>query len=139
LVSGNLFGSYVSRDIEFFDRVFGGHLRVFHHANISSEEKLTKAMETLSPVLDKAFYIFPNYGYAIDRSSVGFVKEVLSNLSFPEGNNSLSQNWKNLVHILPRPVENFDEFINLLRVGDTAVLFNLVDEMETLGITPYEL
>jgi hypothetical protein len=89
--------------------------------------------------LDKTFYIFPNYGYAIDRTSVGFVKEVLSNLSFPEGNNSLSQNWKNLVHILPRPVENFDEFINLLRAGDTAVLFNLVDEMETLGITPYEL
>jgi len=139
LVSGNLFGSYVSREIEYFDRVFGGHLRVFHHANIASEEKLSKAMETLAPVLDKTFYIFPNYGYAIDRTSVGFVKEVLSNLSFPEGNNSLSQNWKNLVHILPRPVENFDEFINLLRAGDTAVLFNLVDEMETLGITPYEL
>jgi len=139
LISGNLFGSYVSKDSEFFDRIFGGHLRVFHYANISSGEKLSKAMEVLSPILDKAFYIFPNYGYAIDKTAISFVREVLENLSFPEGGNPLSQNWKNLVHILPREVENFDEFMHILRSGDSAILFNLIDEMETLGITPYEV
>jgi len=139
LISGNLFGSYVSKDSEFFDRIFGGHLRVFHYANISSGEKLSKAMEVLSPILDKAFYIFPNYGYAIDKTGIPFVREVLENLSFPEGGNTLSQNWKNLTQVLPRKVENFDEFISILRRVDSAILFNLIDEMETLGITPYEV
>lgn len=139
VVSGNLFGSFVSKDTDFFDRVFGGHLRVFHYANISSGEKLSKAMEKLTSVVDKAFYIFPNYGYAIDKTATSFVKEVLENLNFPEEDTSLSRNWSNLVYILPRKVKNFDEFIHFLRSGDSAILFNLIDEMETLGIVPYEL
>ncbi|HIP86289.1 MAG TPA: hypothetical protein EYH18_01455 [Aquifex sp.] len=64
---------------------------------------------------------------------------MLENLNFPEEDTSLSRNWSNLVYILPRKVKNFDEFIHFLRSGDSAILFNLIDEMETLGIVPYEL
>ncbi len=139
LITGNLFGSYVSRELEFFDRVLSNHLRIYHYANISSNERLKKALEVVDPIRDKIAYIFPNYGYPIESAFVPTVVEILNNLTLPEEFQTLYEGWKNLVHILPREPKSFSEFITLLGKQKPPVLFNIVDEMEVLGIIPYEL
>jgi hypothetical protein len=139
LISGNLFGSYTSRELEFFDRVLLSHLRIYHYANISSNERLKKGLEILEPFKDKIAYIFPNYGYPIESSFIPTVWEVLNNLTIPEDFQTLYEGWKNLIHILPKEPKSFGEFVALLNKQNSVVLFNLVDEMEVLGVIPYEL
>ena len=138
LLSGNLFGSYVSKNIPFFDRIFLSHLRVYHRANICCGEKLQRALEALEPLKGKLSYAVPTYGYAIDKTQIGKVFDVLSQLDIPQEPITIEREWENLKRILPLEVKNLDEFIESLRKQDEAVLYNLIDEMDVLSVVPYE-
>ena len=137
-VSGNLFGSFVSKDVETLDRIFFSHLRIYHHSNISSNEKLKVALEKLKPFKDNIYYILPTYGYPIDQTLTGSVFEVLNSLSIPEGYRTLLEGWKDLSSAYGIEVETFDEFLKILEEKDGTLLFNLINDMEVLGIVPFE-
>ena len=138
LFTGHLFGSYVSKNIPFFDRIFLSHLRVYHRANISCGEKLQRALDALEPLKGKLSYIVPTYGYAIDGTQVGKVFEVLSQIDVPQEPITIEREWENLKRILPLEVKDLDEFIDSLRKQDEAVIYNLIDEMDVLNVVPYE-
>ena len=138
LISGNLFGSYVSRDITFFDRVFSSHLRLYHLANITCKHHLEKSLEKVEHLLGDIYYIIPNYGYAIDVKQTTHVFNVLKDLDFLEEFNTLQEAWSSLQHIFPENVESYDGLLNILKRKDPALLYTFIDEMEALSIIPYE-
>ena len=138
LITGNLFGSYVSKDTPFFDRVFLSHLRVYHQANITCKGKLEKAIQRLEPLKNSTFYVLPNYGYPIDMTAFDTVLETLSDFQPVEEYVTLEQAWEDLKKILPVKVNSFEEFVLALKKQQPHVIFNLIDEMEVLNIVPYE-
>ncbi len=139
LITGNLFGSFVSRDVPFLDRIFFSHVRVFHLANVSSSERLRVALEKLEPLKGSLSYIFPSYGYAVDMTLSEAVFEVVSNVDLPLEYRTLSMEWKHLAEAYGIEAGSYEEFLKLLSKKDGALLFNLLDDMEVLGIVPLEL
>ena len=137
-VSGNLFGSFVSKDGEFLDRVFFSHVRVYHYANISSNEKLRVAMERLKPYEKYLSYILPVYGYPIDQTTVNGVFDVLNSLNVPEEYKTLYESWKDIASAYGIEAENFDSFLKIVFKNEKSLLFNLIDDMEVFGIVPLE-
>jgi len=139
LISGNLFGSYVSKDIPFFDKIFSSHLRVFHRANISCGEKLQEALKNLESVRPHTFYILPTYGYGIDITAVDTVFNILTDLDIPREYRTLELAWDDLKRLFPlETIESFDDFLKALEQQDSAVVYSLLDEMDVLNVVPYE-
>jgi len=139
LVSGNLFGSYVSKDVEFLDRVFTGHLKTFHMANISSNEKLELALEKIKLFVKGASFVLPQYGYPIEGTMVEAAYEILGKIEIPKEYNSIATQWNYLAESYGIDARSYEEFMKKLRELDTGILFNIVDDMEVLGIVPLEL
>ncbi|NPB05839.1 MAG: hypothetical protein GXO08_05625 [Aquificae bacterium] len=139
LITGNLFGSYVSKEIPFLDRVFLGHLRVFHEANVSSTEKLQRALEKVEPLKERINFVFPTYGYAIDRTLWDTVFETVKNLNLPTEYRTLSMDWKRLAEAYGIPARSYEEFLKILNSKEPSLLFNLLDDIEVLDIVPLEL
>ena len=137
-ISGNLFGSFVSREEEFLSRVFFGHMREFHHANISSNERLKWALGKLKPYKGSLNYIFPVYGYPVNQNLIGAVFEVLNSLSIPQDYRTISEGWRDLVSAYGIEAKSFEDFLKSLEKKDKTLLFNLIDDMEVLGIVPFE-
>ena len=138
VISGNLFGSYISKDLTYFDRVFSSHLRLYHLANISCKENLEKVVKELEPLMASIYYVVPNYGYAIDAKNIAQIFNLLKDLDFPEEFNTLQDAWGNLQHIFPEKIESYDDLLNVLKRKDPALLFAFIDELDALGIIPFE-
>jgi len=138
LITGNLFGSFVSKDVPYLDRIFFSHFRVFHFANISSNERLKGALEKVKGIFKVTNFIFPTYGYAIDSTLVKGSWEVLNNLSIPNEYAPLSVEWKRIAEAYGIEAKSYEEFVERLKQKDEAFLFNMLDDMEVLGILPFE-
>lgn len=139
MVTGNLFGSYVTKNIDFLDRVFNSHLRIFHMANISSNEKLSTALDKIKLFVKGAAFIFPYYGYPIDATFKDAAYEILSQIEVPKEYSTLTSQWSYLSESYGIPANSYEEFIKKLHALDGSLLFSLVDDMEVLGIVPLEL
>jgi hypothetical protein len=139
MVTGNLFGSYVTKDADFLDRIFLSHVRTFHLANISSNERLKLALEKIKLFVKGAAFVLPYYGYGIGPYMKDAVYEVLTKLEIPSEYVTLTTEWKYLADAYGIRVKSYDEFIKKLHGLDNSVLFSLVDDMEVLGIVPLEL
>ena len=138
LITGNLFGSFVSKNAPYLDRIFFSHFRIFHFANISSNERLKGALEKLERVIETTAFIFPAYGYAIDSTLVKGSWEVLNNLSIPNEYAPLSVEWKRIAEAYSINAESYEEFTKFLKEKDSGILFDILDDMEVLGIVPFE-
>jgi len=139
LVSGNLFGSYVSKEMDFLDRITFSHLRLFHLGNISSKEKLNWALDEIKEFLKVAQYIIPTYGYPIDPSLVDAVVKQLRGLDYPSKYTFLHNQWQTFASNLQIQANNYEEFLKKLYTVDKSKLFAFIGDMEALGITPLEL
>ena len=138
LITGNLFGSFISKDIPFLERLFLSHFKVFHYSNISSNERFRTALQQLERVINRTKYIFPAYGYAI---SSDFVKEcwgILNHLEIPTNYSPLSLEWKRLATAYGIDAKNYNQFLEVLKEKGEAFIFNLLDDMEILEIVPFE-
>jgi len=138
LITGNLFGSFVSKDIPFFDRILSNHLKLFHYANISSNERLSSTLNTLEREINGAQYIFPNYGYAIDVTGIETAWGLVKQISIPESYTSLADGWQTLAQAYNIEAASYEEFIKKLEKLDGSIVFALLDDMEVLGILPFE-
>jgi len=139
MVSGNLFGSFVSKNSEFLDRVFMGHLKTFHLANVSSTEKLQAALEKVNLFAKGSTYLFPFYGYPIEGTMIEAAHDVLGKLEIPKEYTTLYSQWGYVAESHGIHASTFEEFLNKLRQVDETTLFNVVDDFEVLHIIPLEL
>ncbi|NPA13692.1 MAG: hypothetical protein GXN97_00710 [Aquificae bacterium] len=139
LITGTMFGSYVSKDVDFFDRIFLSHLRVFHVANIGSYERIKFALQHLKSYGENSEYIIPAYGYPIDSTNISTVFVNLENWDFPQDFAPLSKHWKSLAEGLGLEAKTFDEFIQKLATLDSSILYTFIDDLDLLGITPIEV
>ncbi|HIC08569.1 MAG TPA: hypothetical protein EYO62_00730 [Aquificales bacterium] len=138
LITGNLFGSYVSRNVPYLKEVFLSHLRVFHRANISSRGKLDDALVALGYIVENLQYIIPAFGYPIPKSTISPAYEELKKLKLSEDYVYLDSSLTELKKILNKDFRSFEEFLEVLKKEKPEVLFNLMDEMDALDIVPFE-
>ncbi len=138
-VTGSLMGSFVSKEVDFMERVFLSHLKVFHHANITSTERLKFALDKLSKLLEKTFYILPYYGYGIDYQLKEAVLTILGDMEIPLEYSPLSEEWRYLADSYSIEAESYSDFLRKLSAIDDSLLFSVIDDMEVLGIVPLEL
>jgi hypothetical protein len=138
-LTGNLFGSYVTKESEYLERVFMSHFKIFHQANISSNERLKKALNDLKSILKKSFYILPHYGYAVNNTIRDTAINVLENLDIPLEYSTLSTEWSYLSDTYGINARDFEDFIRKLTAQNSSVLFSILDDMEVLGIVPLEI
>lgn len=136
--SGNLLGSFVSKDVDFMERVFFGHLRVYHYCNITSNERLKSAIEKIEPFKESLHYLIPAYGYAFDKKSLEPAYQIVQNLLIPQEYKPLSEGWSDLAAAYGLNVSTYEEFLKALQTKDSSLLFNLIDDMEVLGLVPFE-
>jgi hypothetical protein len=138
LITGNLFGSYYSKDVLYLDNVLASHLRVFHKANITSTERLKRALEILEPYKSSISYILPGYGYVVDSTALNYVWILLSKLELPAEFSTLANNWKKLTESYEIKTDSYKAFLNSLEKGNHALIFNIIDAMDMLDIVPVE-
>ena len=138
LITGNLFGSFVSKNISFLEKVFLSHFRIFHYSNISSNERFKSSLRELEDIIDRAQYIIPTYGYAIDYQFINECWQVLNQLEIPATYSPLSSKWKQIADTYKIAANNYEDFVKVLKEKDGAFLFNILDDMEVLGIVPFE-
>jgi len=138
LVTGTLFGSYVTRNVPYLKEVFLSHLKVFHRANITCREKLDEALRSLFYVRENAQYIIPAFGYPIAKKEINLAWGTLEQLPFTNDFFTIENSLKELNQILPKPVNSYEEFLQALKKLDPSTLFNLMDEFDALNIVPFE-
>jgi len=139
LITGNLFGSFVSKEAEFFEKIFAGHLKTYHLANVSSNEKLKTALDLIKPVLKKVSFVLPSYGYAIRAGNLPAALEQLKLVEIPSVYTPLTKEWKTLADAYGIKASGFIDFLSKLSRLDSSILFNIMDDIEVLGIVPLEL
>jgi len=138
LITGNLFGSYHSKEVLYLDNVLVNHLRLFHRANITSTERLKHALEILEPYKGAVSYILPNYGYIIDSTALNYVWSLLSKLEISTDFSLLVDNWEELARGYGIKATDYKNFLQLLENQNHSLLFTIIDAMDTLNIVPVE-
>ena len=138
LITGNLFGSFVSKNSSYLNNELLSHFRLFHRANISSKEKLTEALEVLSYIFGNIQFILPAFGYPIASDFINIAKEELQNLEFPKNILYVEESFNEIRKILKKPVKDFNELVEALKKGKPSTIFDFLNKLEQLEVVPFE-
>ena len=138
LITGSLFGSFVSKNISYLNKEFLSHFRVFHRANISSKEKLTEALEALSYIIGNLQFIIPAFGYPIPPDFINTAKDELQNLEFPKNIFYIEDALDEFRKVVKKPFKDFSGFVQELKKEKPSTIFKLIEKMEQMEVVPFE-